>query len=241
MTTPSRSRNKLRIAGLIAGLSVWTALSGIGALSPLAGFVLGLLTYWMLSGILIWAVCSGDTGGPERAPAPADAPQGLPGWLLLVLVISLLVWIGLSGVGGMSGSAGFVFALLAMGGLIGVVIWSNHGGEDYEDHRFALLPEAPQPVSGTDPVPEAPQPAEPSATPAATPAVDGDDLKKIKGITAEIENALRAHGVTRIAQIANWDEPEINKFATNLADLGANIRGDDWVGQARDVVSDAEG
>src|SRR5699024_9574295 len=118
-------------------------------------------------------------------------PQGLPGWLLLVIVISLLVWIGLSGVGGMSGSAGFVFAALAMGGLIGVVIWSNHGGEDNENHRFALLPDPPgTPDTGPDSADLTDSiGAAAVAIGDVAPLAADEDLKQIKGIDAEIEKA----------------------------------------------------
>ena len=178
-TDDSQLRNKLRITGAVAGLLVWTALSGVGSLSGPAGFFLGLLVWWMLTGLLVWAVCSGETG--EGAQPPVDESAGLPGWLLVVLVLALLVWIGLSGVGDMSGAAGFLFALLAIAGLSGIVIWARRGAPDEEigDHRFVMLPdpeedEAPppaaQPAAEAEPAP-APEPA-PDLPPAAEAMAD---------------------------------------------------------------------
>lgn len=247
MTTDSRQvRNKLRITGAIAGLLVWTSLSGVGSLSVQAGLFLGLLTAWMLSALLIWAACSGDTGGREQAP-PADEAPGVPGWLLIVIVVSLLIWIGLSGIGEMSGPAGFLFALLAMVGLSGIVIWARHGTPDEElgDHRFAMLPDPADPpppaVAATAPpsaaveAAPAPAPAPQPAAAEATPAADGapDDLKRIKGIGPVLEDMLHKAGVTRLAEIAAWDEAAIDAMAARIGPLGGRIRSDDWVGQAR--------
>ncbi len=197
MATDDQTRNKLRATGLVAGLSVWVALSGIGSLSAPAGFFLAVLVYWMLTGILVWAVCKGDTG--DREQPPVNESEGVPGWLLLVAVLALLVWIGLSGVGDMSGSAGFVFALLAMIGLTGLVIWARSGedAEDVGDHRFAMLPEeeeedeapaaaqaapevapeaegqaAPEPAAETAPQPQPDAEAAPDLPPAAEAMAD---------------------------------------------------------------------
>lgn len=275
MTTDgSQLRNRLRITGAVAGLLVWTALSGVGSLSAPAGFFLGLLVWWMLTGLLVWAVCSGETGEGEQPPV--DEPASLPGWLLVVLVLALLVWIGLSGVGDMSGAAGFLFALLAIAGLSGIVIWARRGAPDEEigDHRFVMLPDpdpedddasapAVQPASEAE---AAPAPDLPPASEAAADALAGevpaapvvvtrpdllpepeaatmagqadaasapDDLKQIKGIGPALEATLREAGVTRFAQVAAWDEAEIDAMAARLGRLGGHIRADDWVGQAR--------
>lgn len=287
MATDGQTRNKLRITGAVAGLCVWTALSGVGSLSAPAGFFLGLLTWWMLTGVLVWAVCKGDTGG--RALPPVNEGEGLPGWLLVVVVLALLVWIGLSGVGDMSGSAGFVFALLAMIGLTGLVLWARSGddGEDSTDHRFAMLPEedpAEEPPGEDASASEAGQAAlaglaSPAAEPAAAQAaalsagaallaqagpeiamadgaagtadaqaaqaradtMDGrapdgpaaGDLRKIKGIGPALEKTLHEAGVTRLDQIAAWDQADMDAMAARLGRMGGRIRHDDWVGQAR--------
>ena len=264
VTDGSQLRNRLRITGAVAGLLVWTALSGVGSLSGPAGFALGLLVWWMLTGVLVWATCSGiETGEGEQLPV--DEPDGVPGWLLVVLVLALLVWIGLSGVGDMSGAAGFLFALLAIVGLSGIVIWARRGAQDEEvgDHRFAMLPDPvePEPASetATAPAPDLPPPAEAMAEALAgeVPAVPvaavepevlpepgamaeladtasaPDDLKQIKGIGPALEVTLHEAGVTRFAQIAQWDEAAIDAMAARLGSFGGRIRSEDWVGQAR--------
>lgn len=60
-----------------------------------------------------------------------------------------------------------------------------------------------------------------------------DDLKKIKGVGPKLEELLQANGIRRFAQIAAWDEAEMDRFAELIGRMGGRIRSDDWVGQAR--------
>lgn len=43
--------------------------------------------------------------------------------------------------------------------------------------------------------------------------------------------------MTRFAQIAAWDDAEIDRFAELIGRMGSRIRSDDWVGQARDLAA----
>ena len=63
-----------------------------------------------------------------------------------------------------------------------------------------------------------------------------DDLRAIKGVGVKIEEALNEAGVTRFEQIAAWDEETIDDFASRIGRGAARIRGDDWVGQARELA-----
>lgn len=65
------------------------------------------------------------------------------------------------------------------------------------------------------------------------PATGDDDLKRIKGVGPKLEEVLHDHGITRFAQIAEWDDAQIDRFAEILGRMGSRIRSDDWVGQAR--------
>lgn len=72
------------------------------------------------------------------------------------------------------------------------------------------------------------QASEPAAGPDAAP----DDLRAIRGVGAKVEQALVAAGVTRFAQIAAWDDAQIDRMAARIGRGAARIRNDDWVGQA---------
>ena len=65
----------------------------------------------------------------------------------------------------------------------------------------------------------------------------GDDLKEIKGVGPKLEELLHENGITRFAQIAAWDEEEIDRHAELIGRMGGRIRSEDWVGQAR-VLAD---
>ncbi|WP_378945453.1 hypothetical protein [Paracoccus sp. R86501] len=77
----------------------------------------------------------------------------------------------------------------------------------------------------------------------ATVAVDAtpDDLQAIKGVGVKIAEALNEAGVTRFDQIAAWDEETIDAFASRIGRGAARIRGDDWVGQARELAKENRG
>lgn len=76
----------------------------------------------------------------------------------------------------------------------------------------------------------------PAQPPAAdlpdTPADGGDDLTRIKGLGPKIAAALNAQGVTTFAQIAAWDDAEIERVDALLGRFAGRIRRDSWVEQA---------
>jgi len=80
------------------------------------------------------------------------------------------------------------------------------------------------------------RPAAKTATPApaAAPAVD-DDLTRIKGLGPKAEAALKAGGVTTIAQIAEWSETDVEVWDDRINGRGRIVR-DDWVAQAKDMA-----
>ena len=73
---------------------------------------------------------------------------------------------------------------------------------------------------------EARQPAEPAATAA-------DDLSRIKGLGPKLQALLPQLGVTNFAQIAAWDEAEIDRIDAQLGTFAGRIRRDNWVEQAK--------
>jgi predicted flap endonuclease-1-like 5' DNA nuclease len=60
-----------------------------------------------------------------------------------------------------------------------------------------------------------------------------DDLLLIKGLGPKLVEHLRTLGVTRFAQIAAWDDAEINRIDAQLGRFQGRIRRDDWPAQAR--------
>lgn len=64
-----------------------------------------------------------------------------------------------------------------------------------------------------------------------------DDLTRIKGIGVVLEKKLRAAGVTRLRQIAEWTDEELAEFSRKLRLRNRAERGD-WRGQARALCDD---
>ena len=65
------------------------------------------------------------------------------------------------------------------------------------------------------------------------PAVSADDLRQIKGVGPKLEKLLNSLGVTSYAQIAAWDDAEIDRIDSQLGTFQGRIRRDDWPAQAR--------
>ncbi|EDL48642.1 hypothetical protein [Erythrobacter sp. SD-21] len=62
---------------------------------------------------------------------------------------------------------------------------------------------------------------------------NGDDLTRIKGVGPKLAATLESLGVTSFAQIAAWDDAEIDRIDSQLGRFEGRIRRDDWTGQAR--------
>lgn len=75
----------------------------------------------------------------------------------------------------------------------------------------------------------------PTVSPAAT---GGDDLSRIKGVGPKLVALLHEQGVTSFAQIAAWDDAEIDRIDAQLGRFQGRIRRDSWVEQAKLLAGD---
>lgn len=84
-------------------------------------------------------------------------------------------------------------------------------------------------------------PAEIAKTPApaqTTVETSGDDLRRIKGLGPKLVTMLADMGVTSFAQIAAWDDAEIDRVDAGLGRFQGRIRRDNWVEQAKLLAAD---
>jgi predicted flap endonuclease-1-like 5' DNA nuclease len=72
-----------------------------------------------------------------------------------------------------------------------------------------------------------------SAQPAPPPPAAASDLALIKGLGPKLQAQLAGMGVTSFAQIAAWDDAEIDRIDAQLGRFAGRIRRDNWVEQAR--------
>jgi predicted flap endonuclease-1-like 5' DNA nuclease len=80
--------------------------------------------------------------------------------------------------------------------------------------------------------------AAPGVEPAAAvpirpaPPAGHDNLQRIGNVTAEVEQALNASGITRYAQIAQWSPADVERFEKQLLASG-RISRENWIEQAQ--------
>ena len=112
---------------------------------------------------------------------------------------------------------------------------------DEPARRNQALIDAP-PASATPPAAYAAPVAVPVIADAVAPAVpvpaavapsEGDDLTRLKGVGPRLADQLRALGVTRFGQIAQWDDADVDRIDAQLGRFQGRIRRDDWREQAR--------
>ncbi|MXO64994.1 hypothetical protein [Altericroceibacterium endophyticum] len=104
-----------------------------------------------------------------------------------------------------------------------------------------------EPSVAASATPASPAPEEaPASSPAPAPAAataptegdSGDVLTRIKGVGPKLEQQLQAMGITSFAQIAAWDDAEIDRVDAQLGRFQGRIRRDNWPEQARLLASD---
>jgi len=66
-----------------------------------------------------------------------------------------------------------------------------------------------------------------------TASTGSDDLTRIKGVGPKLAALLQSLGVTSFAQVAAWDDAEVERVDAQLGRFQGRIRRDDWRAQAR--------
>ncbi len=98
---------------------------------------------------------------------------------------------------------------------------------------FRRRAERPSPVVSERSAPPARTAPKPAATEEA--AAPADDLTRIKGVGAVLQDYLAARGITTFRQIARLSEDEINRLQEHMPGFPDRIRRDRWVDQARSL------
>lgn len=75
------------------------------------------------------------------------------------------------------------------------------------------------------------------SAPAETPAVESDDLGRIKGVGPKLKALLTSLGVTSYAQIAAWSDEDIARIDAQLGTFAGRAKRDSWVEQAKLLAS----
>jgi len=70
------------------------------------------------------------------------------------------------------------------------------------------------------------------------PKGEGDDLTKIKGVSADLAGRLGTIGVIKYEQIANFSDDDIANVDEALS-LNGRLEKEDWVGQAQKLLAEA--
>lgn len=72
-------------------------------------------------------------------------------------------------------------------------------------------------------------------SPQVAPAVAAgeDELTRLKGVGPKLAAQLKEMGITRLDQIASWDDATIDRIDAQLGRFQGRIRRDEWVTQAR--------
>lgn len=79
---------------------------------------------------------------------------------------------------------------------------------------------------------ETTRPAEAPITPPVAVAEGADDLLRMKGIGPKLAALLASLGVTSFAQIAAWNDADIERIDAQLGNFRGRIQRDKWVEQA---------
>lgn len=210
------------IVGAIFGLVVLLFVSGLGDLHWLAGLFLGVVTFALLGGFLVW-LTSGSVSEPFDDDAGLiDAAEKLATRSDVTPAVQPEVRPQAAEAQPAAPAEAPVAAQAA--------------AQSVPAQAATEMPAASKPAldkaAPTKPAPK-------TATTKRGGKGKVDDLTKITGIGPKTAELLLAEGVAHFADIAAWDKEAMTGFAARLGRLGARIEADDWVGQAQRLAEGA--
>ena len=131
--------------------------------------------------------------------------------------------------------------LIARAAIDGISRAQGTSGVDIGAQETIIEPTILEPTASAPNGTETSKPTNGDATVEAlfeAPAGDPDDLKKITGVGPSLEKKLRQLGVTKLVQIANFTDADLEKVDLALNSKG-RVQRDDWIGQAKALVTGA--
>ncbi|HSG34369.1 MAG TPA: hypothetical protein VLA37_07530 [Sphingomonadaceae bacterium] len=135
----------------------------------------------------------------------------------------------------------WAFALaLAIGIFVAWWLFVGYRKARVDLKTFDVLDEGAGPARRNQALIDAPARPQPltTAEPGIAPAIAGDDLTRIKGLGPKLAGLLNAQGITRLSEIAAWDDAEIDRIDALLGEFQGRIRRDSWVEQAKFLAAD---
>ena len=239
----ANNATKYWIIGIVIGLIVWLGVTGIGSLSMVAGLLLGVVAALLMAGILIWLNCYGhesvDAQVGEPAPVAARAATA---------PLAVMPKPEPAAPAAAAQPAKAAAASVATKPAEPVVKQAAPVTRDPEPVAKPAKPAVKKAAASKKEAPKKEASAAKKATPAAKAtrpkakktAVKTDNLKEIKGVGPKLEELLHENGVKNFAQIAAWNEAEIDRFVELIGRTGGRIRSDDWVAQAKVLAAGGE-
>lgn len=222
------------IAGAIAGVVVLLFTAGIGGMGWAGGLFLGLITFALFGSLMVWLVCNTR---PELVPE-ADGMTGTDWERQVVDHQPETLLVSAPPLGPEAYSAPSQMPIVA--GAMPQAAATPHEAQAKAEPKAKpepkpeAKPKAPEPKPAVTAAPA----AEPA--PATSPAPAADDLELIKGVGPKLTERLLENGITRFAQIAEWDEAAVAEYAPRIGRTSSRIAAEDWVGQARILAAGGE-
>ncbi|MBD3786269.1 MAG: endonuclease [Sphingomonadales bacterium] len=246
-------RQKAWAVGAGAGLVVALFVMSVGHQGVMAGLFLGVITFLLLGGFLVWAFCTGSDIGlaPPKARAPVAVPAPVP-------VAKPVVALAEEAKPAAPVAAPVVApaapeASAAPAAVMSAPLAAEPAPEAPATAQKPAKAKAEKPAKPkkAEAVAEKAAAAKPAKEPKAKKPKDGkpkglkaprkggaDDLKLIEGIGPKLEEKLNDWGIYHFDQIATWGEAEVAYADANVPRFKGRCSRDRWVAQAKIIVDE---
>lgn len=254
-------RQKAWAVGAGAGLVVALFVMAVGHQGVMAGLFLGVITFLLFGGFLVWAFCSGSDIGlapPKvRQPVATPAPMPLAQPVAAETPAEVVEPVAAPVVSPAAAPAA-TEASPAPAALMSAPLPAEPAAEAPAEAQAKVKKpakaKAEKPAKAAKPAKA--KSAEAAAKPAKEPkarkaAADGkpkglkaprkggaDDLKLIEGIGPKLEEKLNDWGIYHFDQIAAWGAAEVAYADANVPRFKGRCSRDRWVAQAKIIVDE---